>query len=434
MGKDGVIHCRIFVNRGLNMNAAGIDVSSRKSTVAILRPFGEVVKLPFDVSHSAEGLTALAEQLKALDGETRVVMEHTGRYYESVANVLHEAGLYVSAVNPLLIKEYGGNSLRKVKTDKADAMKIARYALDNWVDLRDYTPMDTIRYDLKTLNRQFQLVSKQKTATANNLIALQEQSFPGIRKCFDTPVRKDGTQKWVDFTYTFWHVDCVRKHSLNAFSERYQKWCKRHGYIFKQSKAEEVYALAKSAVVLVPASKTTKLLVQEAANQLTGISHSVETYRSEMNRLASQLPEYPVVMEMYGVGESFGPQLMAEIGDVRRFEQKKSLVAFAGVDPMPNQSGEKNVRSNRSSKRGSPYLRKTLFNIMGIYLKCSPAEEPIYQFLDRKRAEGKPFYVYMTAGANKFLRRYFAKVREYLATLDHLPPVDMDSTGLSQPD
>ena len=153
-----------------------------------------------------------------------------------------------------------------------------------------------------------------------------------------------------------------------------------------------------------------------------------------MNRLASQLPEYPVVMEMYGVGESFGPQLMAEIGDVRRFDQKKSLVAFAGVDPMPNQSGEKNVRSNRSSKRGSPYLRKTLFNIMGVYLKCSPAEEPIYQFLDRKRAEGKTFYVYMTAGTNKFLRRYFAKVREYLATLDDLPPVDMDSTGLSQPD
>ena len=262
----------------------------------------------------------------------------------------------------------------------------------------------------------------------------QEQSFPGIRKCFDSPVRQDGTQKWVDFTYTFWHADCVRKHSLNAFAERYRKWCKRHGYIFKQSNAEEVYALAKSAVTLVSSSEVTKLLVQEAANQLTGISHSVETYRAEMNRLASMLPEYPVVMEMYGVGESFGPQLMAEIGDIRRFEHKKSLVAFAGVDPMPNQSGEKNVRSNRSSKRGSPYLRKTLFNIMGIYLRCSPADEPVYQFLDRKRVEGKPFYIYMTAGANKFLRRYYAKVRDYLATLDGLPPVDMDSTGLSQPD
>ena len=171
------------------MNAAGIDVSSRKSTIAVLRPFGEVVKVPFEVSHTAEGLASLARQLKAIDGETRVVMEHTGRYYESVANVLHESGLYVSAVNPLLIKEYGGNSLRKVKTDKADAMKIARYALDNWCDLRDYTPIDTVRYDLKTLNRQFQLASKQKTASSNNLIALLEQSFPGIRKCFEGPVR-----------------------------------------------------------------------------------------------------------------------------------------------------------------------------------------------------------------------------------------------------
>lgn len=101
-------------------------------------------------------------------------------------------------------------------------MKIARYALDNWADLRDYTPMDTIRYDLKTLNRQFQLASKQRTASANNLIALLEQSFPGIRKCFDSPVRSDGTQKWVDFIHTFWHVECVRKQSLNAFSERYR--------------------------------------------------------------------------------------------------------------------------------------------------------------------------------------------------------------------
>ena len=136
------------------MNATGIDVSSRKSTVAVLRPFGEVVRIPFEVSHSAEGLASLVQQLKAIEGETRVVMEHTGRYYEAVANVLHEAGFFVNAVNPLLIKEYGGNSLRKVKTDKADAVKIARYALDNWANLRDYTPMDRIRYDLKTLNRQ----------------------------------------------------------------------------------------------------------------------------------------------------------------------------------------------------------------------------------------------------------------------------------------
>ena len=401
------------------MNAVGIDISRGKSMVAVLRPFGEVVMLPFEVGHSNAELNALAEQLKSIEGETRVVMERTGRYYEPVANTLHNSGLFVSAVNPLLIKEYGGNSLRKVKTDKADAQKIARYALDNWADLRDYTPMDTIRYDLKTLNRQFHLASKQKTASANNLIALLEQTFPGVRKCFDSPVRSDGSQKWVDFVITFWHADCVRKYSKEAFAERYQKWCKRHGYLVRSNTVEKVYTLAKNAVVLVPKSQTAKVIVQEAAKQLTAISRSVELYRTEMNRLAAMLPEYPVVMQMFGVGDTFGPQLMAEIGDVRRFPRKQSLVAFAGIDPAPNDSGDKYGRNSGTTKRGSPYLRKTLFNIMKCYLQNAPENEPVFQFIDKKRAEGKPYYVYMTAAANKFLRRYYAKVNEYLSSSEN---------------
>ena len=275
--------------------------------------------------------------------------------------------------------------------------------------------MDTIRYDLKTLNRQFHLASKQKTASANNLIALLEQTFPGVRKCFDSPVRSDGSQKWVDFVITFWHADCVRKYSKEAFAERYQKWCKRHGYLVRSNTVEKVYTLAKNAVVLVPKSKTAKVIVQEAAKQLTAISRSVELYRTEMNRLAATLPEYPVVMQMFGVGDTFGPQLMAEIGDVRRFSRKQSLVAFAGIDPAPNDSGDKYGRNSGTTKRGSPYLRKTLFNIMKCYLQNAPENEPVFQFIDKKRAEGKPYYVYMTAAANKFLRRYYAKVNEYLS-------------------
>ena len=401
------------------MNAVGIDISRGKSTVAVLRPFGEVVMLPFEVKHNNAELLALAEQLKSIDGETRVTMEHTGRYYEPVANALHNSGLFVSTVNPLLIKEYGGNSLRKVKTDKADAQKIARYTLDNWAELRDYTPMDTVRYDLKTLNRQFNLASKQKTASANNLIALLEQTFPGIRKCFESPVRNDGSQKWVDFAITFWHADCVRKYSKEAFAERYRKWCKRHGYLVRSNTVQEVYTLAQNAVVLVSKSQTAKVIIVEAAKQLTAISRSVELYRSEMNRLAEMLPEYPVVMQMFGVGSTFGPQLIAEIGDVRRFARKQSLVAFAGIDPAPNDSGDKYGRNSGTTKRGSPYLRKTLFNIMKCYLQNAPEDEPVYQFIDKKRSEGKPYFVYMTAAANKFLRRYYAKANEYLASSEN---------------
>ena len=82
--------------------------------------------------------------------------------------------------------------------------------------------------------------------------------------------------------------------------------------------------------------------------------------RAEMTRIAKQLPEYDTVLAMYGVGEITAAQLIAEIGDVRRFAHRSSLIAFAGVDPAVNQSGKQASQSNPSTKRGSPHLRKTL--------------------------------------------------------------------------
>ena len=121
---------------------------------------------------------------------------------------------------------------------------------------------------------------------------------------------------------------------------------------------------------------------------------------------------------MFGVGPILGPQLMAEIGDVSRFHSKKALVAFAGIDAPPYQSGTMDVRSRSISKRGSSSLRRTIFLIMSIYLQQKPLDEPVFQFMDKKRAEGKPYKVYMMASANKFLRIYYATVKAYLDTLE----------------
>ncbi|MDL2248081.1 IS110 family transposase [Tyzzerella sp. OttesenSCG-928-J15] len=402
------------------MNAVGIDVSKGKSMVAVARPFGEVVVTPYEVRHTVGELRALARSLQSLNGETRVVLEHTGRYYEPVVRILHDAGIFVCAVNPLLIKEYGNNSIRRIKTDKADALKIARYGLDNWAELREHTPVEAIRKQLKTMNRQYSLYVKNKTAFKNNLIALLDQTYPGANTYFDSPVREDGSQKWVDFVATFWHVDCVRGTGINAFTERCRKWCKRHGYNFNATKFAAIYEDSRELVPILPKNDSAKVLVQAAIEQLNAISRTVEVIRAEMRRLAEQLPEYPVVMDMFGVGPSLGPQLMAEIGDVRRFKHRGSLTAFAGVDPMPNQSGSVERKSNPSSKRGSPYLRKTLFIVMTVLLQQAPAGEPVYDFLHKKRSEGKPYYVYMTAGANKFLRIYYGCVKEYLASIDKI--------------
>ena len=397
------------------MFAVGVDVSNGRSTVAVLGARRKVVLKPFEVPHTADGFASLAKKLNGLDGEARIVMEHTGRYYESFAMSMHRAGFFVSAVNPLVIKDYREDiSVRKVKTDKADALKIAQFAIDKWEILPQYTPMDTIRYNLKTLHRQFQLSSKTKTALNNNLIALLEQSYPGVNRYFDSPVRPDGSQKWADFVDTFWHVDCVAKVSQNVFVERYRKWCKRHGYNFSEQKAIEIHTEARQKFPLVPKSDTCKLLVREAVSQLNAVSRTVETYRAEMDRLASQLPEYDTVMAMTGVGKSMGPQLMAEIGDLRCFAHQKSLVGFAGTDPIKDDSGDKVSDSKPSSKRGSPCLRKTLFVIMTILLQLQPQDDPVYQFLDKKRSEGKKYYVYMTAGMTKFLRIYYGKVRDCL--------------------
>ena len=397
------------------MFAVGVDVSNGRSTVAVLQSKSIVTLKPFEVSHTSEALGKLVEKLNSLGGETKVIMEHTGRYYEPIAMFLDSSGFFVSALNPILLNRYQENpSLHNVKTDKADAVKIAKFGLDNWDQLRQYEPMDTIRYNLKTMHRQFQLASKSETAFNNNLIALLEQTYPGIRKLLSSPARPDGSQKWVDYVGTFWHADCVRTLSLKAFTERYLKFCQKHKYYFSEEKAAELYRHAQDVVALVPKSDVSKLMVKEAVDQLNAISRTVETYRAEMNRLASQLPEYETVMGMYGAGPSTGPQLMAEIGDIRRFPKRNSIIAYAGIDPGKDDSGDVVKKSNRSSKRGSPYLRKTLFVIMEVLIQLKPVDDPVYQFIDKKRSEGKPYYVYMTAGGTKFLRHYYGKVRDCL--------------------
>ena len=123
----------------MNINAVGIDVSKGKSMVAILRPYGEVISSPFEIKHTFGNIKSLVKQIKSMEGESFIVMEHTGHYYEPLARELSLAGLFVTAVNLMLIKDFGDNSLRKVKSDKADAVKIARYTLDSWTELKQYS-------------------------------------------------------------------------------------------------------------------------------------------------------------------------------------------------------------------------------------------------------------------------------------------------------
>jgi len=400
------------------MTAIGIDVSKGKSMMAGVSCNKVVVIEPIEFSHTEEALNRIVEQIRTINDETRVVLEATGHYHEAVVAHFIKNDIYVSVVNPLLVHDYGNNTVRRIKTDRKDAIKIARYGLDNWAELREYIPQDMVRQQLKMFSRQYNLSMKTIRALENNLISLLDKTFPGLNKLFVSRKRKDGRQKWLDFSQTYWHVATITQMPESDFIADYKTWCIKMGYQFKETKACEIYAYCQKQkpIITLPFNTINSLLITTAVEQILHMSRGLAIIKDEMIHLATLLPEHETVISLYGVGALTAAQLIAEIGDVRRFHKRGSLTAYAGIDPLPQQSGKYEKKSTKTSKRGSASLRKTLFQVICTYLRRAPEHESIFHFIDKKRAEGKPYFVYMTAAANKFLRIYYARVKAGLET------------------
>ena len=341
-------------------------------------------------------------------------MEATGNYHKPIANFLCEQGLSVSVVNPKLIRDFGDNTLRKPKTDKKDAIKICRYALTYRVQLPNYSPENDERSALKILNRQYSLAEKTLTMHKNLLISYLELVFPEINKMFTSHIRNsDGHEKWIDFLVRFPHADMVAKVSLNEFRLKYKNWCKTAKYRFCESKAEELHQFARECVCAVQNDEKMRFLVKEQAKMVNQLLEHMQNIRTKMTAIAQTLPEYDTVIEMYGLGSTLAVQMMAEVGDVRRFQNRRAVTAYFGYDSESDQSGTHESKSNPMTKKGSAYLRRTLFLVMVAHMQNQP-DNAVYQFLDKKRSEGKNYYSYMAAGSAKFLRIYYAKVKKVM--------------------
>ena len=158
------------------------------------------------------------------------------------------------------------NRVRKVKTDKKDSLKIASFAIDKWLDLREYIPADDIRKTLKILNRQYIQYNKILVMQKNNLIALLDSCFPNVNTLFTSPRREsDGHEKWIDFVMKFPHIHSVSKLSLSAFKIKYQSWCKKNNYNYSESKAAEIHAYSRTQVSVLPMTDSVIKIITEAA-------------------------------------------------------------------------------------------------------------------------------------------------------------------------
>lgn len=416
------------------MISVGIDVSKEKSMVCMLRSYGEVIASPYEIQHTESELKKLCDGLLASKEKVRVVLEATGAYHLPVVAFLHQAGLFVSVVNPLVMKKYAGKSLRKGKTDKLDSIRIANYGLDNWLHLTAYRPSDEIYGELRLLGRQYSHYITIKVESKLALDSLLDRTMPGIKRLLQAKNSAQPTKdKLSDFVEEYWHFDNIRCMSEEDFIVDYQRWAKEKGYHRSQAKAIALYRMAKDSIPTLPSSApSTKMLTLEAIKILREVNRTLQTILSQMQEIATTLPEYPVVRAMAGVGDVLAPRLIAEIGDVRRFHSPGALIAFCGIDAPPFQSGAFTSTKRRISKRGSSLLRKTGYEVM----KCIKSSKPsydtaVYDYMLKKEAEGKPKKVAKIAALNKFLRIYYARVAETYQAKESLAQTTNQSLGAS---
>lgn len=395
------------------MVSVGIDVSKGKSMVCLMKPYGEVVGGPMEISHIDTELKMLVKLIKNVNDEVRIVMEATGIYHLPILTFMKEQGLFVSVVNPYKMKQFRNQGLRRVKTDKADSVAIAQYGLSNWYSLVDYADSEDRYRELSILSRQYRHYMEIHVSSLLGLTHLLDYVMPGIKQQLNTWNPESGKDKLSDFVEQYWHYDTITRKSEHQFVESYLKWAKKKGYHCNQNKAAKIYSLAKEGIPTLPADQTTKMLVIQAVDVLKRVDETLNTILARMDEVAKSMPEYPVVRAMGGVGDILAPRLIADIGDVRRFHSGKALIAYAGIDAPPYQSGHF-VSTNRSiSKRGSPLIRKTGYEVMrSLKSHEMPEDDAVYRFILKKELEGKPKKVAKIAGLNKFLRIYYARVME----------------------
>lgn len=394
------------------MIAVGIDVSKSKSTVAILNGDGSIRAKPFNVRHTADELLALVNYIKGTSEVPTILMEPTSHYHYPLLKAFQEANLPVCLINPYQMKKYGDTALRKAKTDKRDSIRIAQYALEKSYSLIPYTPSDQKYEDLRFLSRQYSQRISILTVNKVQLLALLDQTMPGITSLLPLKSRDPDNCVLLRFIKRFKSFEMIRKMGKTRFLESFQLLVRKTKDRCAGTKGLRIYELALNSVTTRGDNPLMAMTQEQCVALISTSQKAADEINLQMRTIAETLPEYKVLRAMAGVGNRLGPVILAEIGDVRRFHSGKALNAYAGNDAPPYQSGQFESRNRHISKRGNPALRKACFEVMQALKLTKPQDDPVYLFLAKKEQEGKPYNVAKMAAVNKFLRIYYARVME----------------------
>ena len=386
-----------------------IDVANGKSEVLLITEHGEVLIEPYEVKHCLNEFKQLKERIISFNLEDLTVfMESTSTYHLPIQRFFTNNDFKVQVINPILGKNNTRN-LRKTKTDIEDCYNLADLFFKNTVKIHA-KEMNTIYSNMIELSRQEKHLTENIVRSKNRFKQIIANVFPEYIKCFSSNDIYGETS--LNFIKDFPHADIIKSKRIDALANNIYKSTK--GYVPYSkclTKAKKIKDLANNSY---PGIDIDSCEVKNLINIIDIIiynSNKLNEVKKDMVNLAKKTPYFNIINSIFGIGEISTAQIIAELGDINRFENIKQLNAFCGLDPTIVQSGKSINYNGPISKRGNRNARKILFITCCSIIRSSVLhniDTDILVYYRKKQAENKHFKECITACSTKLLRIIFA--------------------------
>ena len=373
----------------------GIDIGKNTHVASLVDDKKNVIFKAFSFSNSIDGAESLILKLEDFKNELEVGMEATGHYWLSLYSYLAQKNFTVRVINPIQTDGWRqGIEIRKRKTDIIDSLLIAD--LLRYGDFVETSLSNEDYLSLRNLSRFRSYLISSIGDLKRKTIALLDQVFPEYASSFSNIFGKTSKEILSNFS-TPSDFEDINSDDLNTFLESVT----RKNYASK--KIDELSKKASSSFginfCLDSFSLQIKMLIEQISfiqNQVSDVENEIEVLLEKLNSPITTIP---------GIGSVNAATILGEIGDIKRFSNPSKLVAYAGLDASISQSGEYESTYNHMSKRGSPYLRRALFQSALRAEFCDPVFSDYYQ---KKISEGKHHLVATNAVARKLCHTIFA--------------------------
>lgn len=376
----------------------GIDVSKGSSKVAIYVDFDQCVQ-EMTIEHTKSGFQELDDALNSFTN-VKIVFESTGVYSRQLERFLIENQFDYVVLNPLVAKLKLNANLRIFKTDKADAHNLAKLMFKEEFDV----PFQTAEAysELQAKSRFYEELEESGSQYRNLLHSRMQQCFPGLEKIFTKP----HSDLHLNIVQEFPHPDVVLGYSRTVLKNKLGGLTNK-SYSKKNllERAERLIAVAEECY---PSVDVDSCICEQAvyfASKLQEVQRKQKECIDEMIEIAKTLPEFKAILSVSGLGENTTVRLIAEIGDIKRFDKNTQLNAYAGIDIKRVESGTYR-KKDRINKRGNYHLRHLLYIIIEnmIKQKKSYLNHIVDYYYKQKELYNKCHRVAVVACMNKFLK------------------------------